>query len=167
MEPSLVGSTEPDRRGYRQRADAGVSSASGALCELIGVIVSLRHARVSVIAAPVLGIALALGATQIAGATAARPRPLRCHASVSNSKPKDFTTVDVFVRTADFARVRTVAHFKTTNHAKVRKASAHGRATVPYLISDATPGFKVKVTVTVTKGNRSGRCATSFTPRHR
>jgi hypothetical protein len=128
--------------------------------------VNLRRPRLAAVAAPALGLTLALGATQAAGATVARPRPLPCHASVSNSKPKDFTTVDVFVKTAGHARVRTVAHYRTTNHPKTRKANARGRATIPYAISDATPGFKVKVTVTVTRGRRSGSCATSFRPRH-
>jgi hypothetical protein len=127
---------------------------------------NVRRAHLSAVAVPALGLALALAATQAAGATVARPKPLPCHASVSNSRPKDFTTVDVFVKTADHAKVRTVAHYRTTNHPKTRKAGAHGRATVPYLISDATPGFKVKVTVTVSRGKRSGSCATSFTPRH-
>ncbi|HUB40789.1 MAG TPA: hypothetical protein VMA72_18225 [Streptosporangiaceae bacterium] len=83
---------------------------------------------------------------------------------MSNAHPADYTTTKVRVRTADHARVVTVAHYKTTNHKKVRHANGHGRATVPYYISGATPGYTVQVTVTVTRGHRSGSCSTSFTP---
>jgi hypothetical protein len=31
-------------------------------------------------------------------------------------------------------------------------------------ISDATPGYKVKVSVSVTSGHHAGSCSTSFTP---
>ncbi|HEY2552023.1 MAG TPA: hypothetical protein VGI64_15760 [Streptosporangiaceae bacterium] len=99
-----------------------------------------------------------------AGASTDAVRPLPCRAFMSNSHPADFTTTIVEVRTASFARVVTVAHFKTTNHKKTRKAGQHGRVGVPYDISDATPGFRVKVSVTVSKAGRTGHCSTSFTP---
>jgi hypothetical protein len=83
---------------------------------------------------------------------------------MSNAHPADYTTTKVRVRTADHARVVTVAHYKTTNHKKVRHANSHGRATIPYYISGATPGYTVQVTVSVTRGRRSGSCSTSFTP---
>jgi hypothetical protein len=35
---------------------------------------------------------------------------------------------------------------------------------VGYYISGATPGYRVKVTVNVSKSGRSGSCSTSFTP---
>ncbi len=35
---------------------------------------------------------------------------LRCHASMSNSRPKDYTTIDVNVGTVRYADVITVAH---------------------------------------------------------
>jgi hypothetical protein len=57
-----------------------------------------------------------------------------------------------------------VAHYRTTNHKKVAHASGAGRATIPYYISGATPGYTVQVTVTVTRARRSGSCSTSFTP---
>jgi len=83
---------------------------------------------------------------------------------MSNAHPADYTTVDVQVRTAGRAKVVTVAHYKTTSHRKRRTASAAGRAKIPYYISGATPGYKVKVTVKVSKSGRSGSCSTSFTP---
>jgi hypothetical protein len=132
---------------------------------------NLRHPRLPVIAVAVLGLSVALGGAQAASAAATRTEPLPCHASVSNREPRDFTTVDVLVKTADNAHVRTVAHYRTTNHPKTRQANAQGKATVPYFISGATPGFKVKVTVTVSRRTpagktRSGSCATSYTPQH-
>jgi len=115
-------------------------------------------------AVPAAAAALALVAVAPASASPASLRPLPCHASMSNAHPADYTTTKVRVRTADHARVVTVAHYKTTNHKKVRHANGHGRATVPYYISGATPGYTVQVTVTVTRGHRSGSCSTSFTP---
>jgi hypothetical protein len=35
---------------------------------------------------------------------------------------------------------------------------------IPNYISGATPGYKVTVSVSVVKGNRTARCSTSFTP---
>jgi hypothetical protein len=96
--------------------------------------------------------------------TPARPKRLPCHASMSNAQPADYTTTDVRVRTGDNARVVTVAHYRTVNHKKVAHANGQGRATIPYYISGATPGYKVLVTVTVTRGRRYGSCSTSFTP---
>ncbi len=83
---------------------------------------------------------------------------------MSNSHPKDYTTTDVRVSTANYAKVKTVAHYRTTKTTHYRKASSRGRASIPYYISGATPGYKVKVSVRVTKGSRTGDCSTSFTP---
>ena len=99
-----------------------------------------------------------------ASASPARPRPLPCHASMSKTHPADYTTIYVRVRTASLAKVVTVAHYKTTNHKKSRTASRAGRASVPYYISGATPHFKVKVSVRVSRNGRTGNCSTSFTP---
>ena len=108
---------------------------------------------------------VAAGAFVAPAATAATSAAaLPCHASMSNSHPADYTTVTVRVRTASFARVTTVAHYRTTNTPHHRRANSHGRANVPYYISGATPGFRVKVSVTVRKGTRKGSCHTSFTP---
>jgi hypothetical protein len=96
--------------------------------------------------------------------TADAARALPCHARMSDSTPKQYTTTFVKVKTAPRARVRTVAHYKTTNTAHRARANAAGRASVGYNISDATPGRRVPVTVTVTKRNRVGHCSTSFRP---
>ena len=115
-------------------------------------------------ALPVAAVAIAFTGFAPASASSAKPKPLPCHASMTNARPADYTTTRVRVRTADHARVVTVAHYRTTNHRKTGKANAAGRATIAYYISGATPGFKVKVTVTVSEGHRSGNCSTSFTP---
>lgn len=91
-------------------------------------------------------------------------KPLPCHASMSNSHPADFTTTTVRVRTASRARVITVAHYRTLNRTHHRRANRHGRASIPYHISGATPGFRVRVDVTVRWPRRTGTCQTSFTP---
>jgi hypothetical protein len=83
---------------------------------------------------------------------------------VSNSQPSDYSTVDVYVRTAAGADVTTVAHYKTTSHQKSATADSQGQATVPYDISDATKGYKVVVDVTVKLAGETSHCSTSFTP---
>jgi hypothetical protein len=89
---------------------------------------------------------------------------LSCSASVSNSQPADYSTVDVYVQTAAGAAVTTVAHYKTTSHQKSATADTQGRATVPYDISDATKGYRVVVDVTVQRSGATSHCSTSFTP---
>lgn len=95
---------------------------------------------------------------------AAPAAPLPCSASMSNSHPADFTTTDVQVHTANFANVTTVAHYRTTNTTHRGIAGRKGNLSISYRISKATPGFKVKVSVTVVKGSQHGSCSTSFTP---
>ena len=123
---------------------------------------TLRRTLITAISAA----AVIAGAAAPASASTAT-KPLPCHASVSNAHPADYTTIDVRVRTADHAKVVTIAHYKTTNHRKTGHASGTGRASIAYYISGATPGFKVKVSVTVSKRGRSGSCSTSFTPHAR
>ena len=88
-----------------------------------------------------------------AGAAAAPARGLPCHASMSSYRPADYTTVTVRVRTASGAHVTTVAHYRTTSTVHHRRANA-----------SATPGYRVKVSVTVRKGRRKAGCQTAFTP---
>jgi hypothetical protein len=108
----------------------------------------------------------AIGATALTGgvAMAAPATPLPCSASMSNSHPKDYTTTQVRVHTATFAAVKTVAHYRTTNTTHHGTAGRKGNLSIPYYISGATSGYRVKVSVTVTKGSRTGSCSTSFTP---
>lgn len=95
-----------------------------------------------------------------APATAALP----CHASMSNSRPRDYTTTYVRVHTSAYASVTTVAHYRTTSHKKTGKAGLHGNASIGYYISGATPGYKVVVSVRVVRGDRAGSCSTWFIP---
>jgi hypothetical protein len=88
-----------------------------------------------------------------------------CSASVTKSRPADYTTTDVRVRTAPDVEVFTVAHYETVNRAYYRMANSAGRATIAYYVSGATPGHKVVVDVTVVRGHQANSCSTSFTPK--
>jgi hypothetical protein len=103
-------------------------------------------------------------AERVLGLTGHRHSGLSCRASVSNSRPADYTTVDVYVQTGGGASVVTVAHYRTTNHRKSATADRSGHATIPYHISGATPGYRVVVDVTASLGSHKAGCSTSFTP---
>lgn len=91
--------------------------------------------------------------------------PLTCRAHMSDSTPKQYSNTFVVVKTGKAkANVRTVAHYKTTNTVKKGKSNSAAKATLKYYVSGATPGYKVKVDVKVTKNGRSKTCTTSFTP---
>jgi hypothetical protein len=122
----------------------------------------MKQNRLAIV--PVVVVALSAAAVTPASATPIRAKPLPCSASVSNAHPADYTTVYVRARTADRAHVVTVAHYRTTSHRKTGRANASGRATIAYYISGATPGYKVKVSVSVSRNGRKGSCSTSFTP---
>jgi hypothetical protein len=111
-------------------------------------------------AGSIAGTALTGGAAVAATHVTALP----CSASMSNSHPKQYTTVKVNVHTAAFAGVTTVAHYRTTNTKHHGTAGRRGNASISYYISGATPGYKVNVSVSVVKGARHGSCSTSFTP---
>ena len=109
----------------------------------------------------------ALAGTPLAGGpalAAAHVAALPCSASMSNSHPKQYTTVKVNVHTAAFAGVTTVAHYRTTSTTHHGTAGHRGNVSISYYISGATPGYKVKVSVSVKSGTRRGSCSTSFTP---
>ena len=114
--------------------------------------------------AAVAGAAAVLTATPLLVPTSAEAAALTCRASVSDATPAQYTDVFVRVKTAPRANVRTVAHYKTTDTVKKRKATAKGRASVKYYISGATPGYRVIVDVRVTKNGHSKSCSTSFKP---
>ena len=63
------------------------------------------------------------------GTTTAPAAALRCHASMSNSRPMDYTTIYVTVGTVGYADV-TTAHQKTVNTKHTGKANAEGNAEV-------------------------------------
>jgi hypothetical protein len=115
----------------------------------------------------VVAAAGSLGAATLTGGAAVaatRRTALPCSASMSNSHPKDYTTTKVDVHTAAFARVTTVAHYRTTNTTHHGTAGHRGNVSISYYISGATPGYTVHVSVSVVKGSRHGSCSTSFTP---
>jgi hypothetical protein len=110
-------------------------------------------------------LAATAGVFVVAPAGAApSPAPLTCHASMSNSHPKDYSTTDVLVSTVGKAAVTTTAHYlsKLTIHHGVSNAA--GKVVIAYKISRATKNFRVVVSIKVQKGSRSGSCSTSFTP---
>jgi hypothetical protein len=118
------------------------------------------------LAAPVTALlAVATPAVSASAAPAtARTTAVPCHTWMSNSKPKDYSTVDVWVATAPHAEVATVAHYKTTQTKHQAWANSKGDAEIAYRISGATPGYQVKVAVSVASGRNWGSCSTSFTP---
>lgn len=111
-----------------------------------------------------LGAAAVLTASPLLIPTAAEAAPIKCRASMSDATPKQYTNVFVRVKTAPRAKVVTVAHYKTTKTRKRGKANAKGRARIKYYISGATPGYRVRVDVTVSKKGRTRTCSTSFKP---
>lgn len=116
------------------------------------------------LAAPAAGAVLIASPATAAVSAPAATAALRCHASMSNSRPKDYTTIYVNVGTVRYANITTVAHYKTVNREHTGKANAEGNAKISYYISGATPGYRVKVSVTVTSGRSRGTCSTSFIP---
>ena len=107
---------------------------------------------------------MASPATAASATTAAPAAALRCHASMSSSRPRDYTTTYVNVGTIRYANVTTVAHYKTVNRKHTGMANAMGNAKIGYSISGAKPGYQVNVSVTVTSGRSRGSCSTSFIP---
>jgi hypothetical protein len=96
--------------------------------------------------------------------TTSSSNALSCSASMSNSHPSDYSTVDVDVRTAPGASVMATAHYKSTDTTHSSAANGFGTASVAFAISRATPGYTVQVDVSVRNGSGSGSCSTSFTP---
>lgn len=123
----------------------------------------------AVAAAPMSAVLLTTalaGAASASSAPAAAPRAskLACSVAMTNTKPADYTDTGVKVRTVGSARIETAAHYRTTTHRKYATASSAGTKTIWYYISGATPGYKVKVDVTVSRDGQAGSCSTSFTP---
>jgi hypothetical protein len=125
----------------------------------------------TVAAIPVAGLMLSAALSAPASASPVRPTSavvqaarLTCGASMTDSHPADYTSTGVKVSTAAFARIKTVAHYKTVTHPKHGTANGSGKRTVWYYISGATPGYRVVVDVYVSRNGRKGSCSTSFTP---
>jgi len=97
-----------------------------------------------------------------------KPKPapaLACSASMSNPRPAQYSTTTAIVRTAAGASVTATAYYKTTDTSHTATAAGNGVASIPFKISRATKGYRVDVEVTVSLGDRSASCSTSFTPR--
>ena len=118
----------------------------------------------ALVAAPAAAAVLLATGPAWAATAAPASTPLACQARMSNNNPRDYTTTYVYVHSASYASVTTVAHYKTVNRKHTAKAGAKGNATIGYYISGATPGYKVVVSVRVVKGKRSGSCSTWFIP---
>jgi len=101
------------------------------------------------------------GASQSPPPTTGR---LACSASISNSRPAQYSTVDVLVTTSPGATVTATAHYKTTVTTHTATAGSSGRAAIPFRISRATSGFTVIVDIAVSKSGAGASCSTSFTP---
>lgn len=117
---------------------------------------------------PALALILAAGlvAGPVIDAAPAEAATKSCKATMSNSKPKQYSTTTVKVsKLGAKVKVSTTAHYKTTKTKKSATASKSGTANLDYYISGATPGKKVKVTVTAAQGKTKWSCSTSFTPR--
>jgi hypothetical protein len=88
-----------------------------------------------------------------------------CRASMSDATPEQYSDVWVNVSSVANAKVRTVAHYKTTDTVRFGRTGSTGRGAVKYYISGATPGYRVTVDVMVTgPAGASGYCSTSYVP---
>jgi hypothetical protein len=106
---------------------------------------------------------MAATANSAAGAAiAARPS---CTATVTKRYPVDGSSVGVRVKTAPSARIAVAAHYEYTTRKKAGRANLNGRRTFWYHVDSATPGFRIKVDVTVSRDGRKASCSTWFTPR--
>jgi hypothetical protein len=90
---------------------------------------------------------------------------LACIASMSVPRPSRGATTDALVTTAPGSHVNAKAHYKTTTTPHSRTSGPTGRATIPFDIGGATPGYRVKVSITISSGQLRASCSTSFTPR--
>lgn len=91
--------------------------------------------------------------------------PVLSKAHMSDYHPRDYATIDVYVKTKEHAKVTTTADTSRPTRRIMPKANGHGEASIEYEISRATPGYKVHVDVTVKKHGKTGSCSTWFTPR--
>ena len=113
---------------------------------------------------------VAVGSTGLLApaAEAAGPTTKKCTATVSTSRPYQYSTLTVNVANVPGSvTVTTSAKYKTTTTKHTAKSTSRGKASVPYKISRATPNYKVVVSVTANKGTQKYACSTSFTPRKR
>jgi hypothetical protein len=123
-----------------------------------------RNTKIAALAATTLLTAGPLVSVPLQAAPAEAASPLMCRAHMSDRTPKQYTDVTVFVRSAPNTNIKTVAHYKTTDTTKRGKTNRRGHGSTKYYISGATPGYRVWVDVSLTKGSRHRQCRTSFVP---
>lgn len=100
-----------------------------------------------------------------ARAAQAASKSLTCSARVSDSTPRQHTTVKVYVKTGKpTAKVKAVAHYKTTSRTKSKTSNGSAKATLSFYIASAKAGRPVRVSVTVKKDGKTRTCSTHFTP---
>jgi hypothetical protein len=115
--------------------------------------------------AGVVGSTLLVAAPLLAPTTPAQAATaLACHAHMGDATPRQYTYDRVYVTSATFTHIRTVAHYKTTDTTKFARTNSTGHGSTNYYISSATAGYRVWVDVWLTKGGRHGHCRTSFVP---
>ena len=84
---------------------------------------------------------------------------------MSDASPSQYSDVWVNVSSVANGKVRTVAHYKTTDTVHYANTGSDGKVGVKYYISGSTPGFRVYVDVSVTgPAGATGSCRTSFVP---
>jgi hypothetical protein len=109
-------------------------------------------------------IAPSASAATTTAATVARTPPLRVQAKVSTSRPKDRSIEYIEVTTAKGAKVTAVAHFRGGAETRTATANSRGDAILAYAVGNATPGYRVIVTVTATSGHNHAVTTTYFDP---
>jgi hypothetical protein len=122
---------------------------------------SVKHRLAGIVASTLL-VSAPLVSVPLLSAPAEAASPLMCRAHMQDPTPKQYTYDRVYVKSAKFVHIRTVAHYKTTDTTKFGKTNSHGRGSTRYYVSGSTPGYRVWVDVWLTKGKRHGHCRTSF-----
>jgi hypothetical protein len=118
----------------------------------------------ALIAGMIVAPAVSASAATTAAATVGRTPPLRVQAKVSTSRPRDRSIEYIEVTTAKGAKVTAVAHFRNGTETRIATASSRGDAILAYAVGNATPGYRVIVTVTATSGHNHAVTSTYFTP---
>ena len=125
--------------------------------------ISVKRRMAGVAASTLLASAPLVSVPLLAPAAEAAS-PLMCRAHMGDATPRQYTYDRVYVRSAAFVHIKTVAHYKTTDTTKFARTNRTGHGSTNYYISSATAGFRVWVDVWLAKGSRRGHCRTSFVP---
>ncbi|MGI2295594.1 MBL fold metallo-hydrolase [Paenibacillus sp. GXUN7292] len=97
---------------------------------------------------------------------------LAVNASIDKPEPSQNETVTVTVTLIDQnnnpvpdAQIKLVAKYKSKDTEYTATTDAKGLASIPFRIGRAAIGYEVKVNITATKDNITGKTSTSFTPK--